>query len=369
MSRRDLRQRAHVRAQAWARWLHRGPLRRHGASASWWVAGGTEHGQICPPSELHIPFMNPPIDEVYAAALLEELSKRIDDARRLGGAIDWLDIVWRNTVSIDHDTRIIALRAGFEVLLGAGDRMSAIRDALCSLLDSADAKKLTRTWPTPQATRNRPAERPRVVVPTLLVPEDKLMHEEQPGEDDSLHHGERHLWLGEAHLRRAIKRTVAGGGHPAVLQSPLEGTLSKVADEVGLDSAGPTEKGKYLSKAACGRTSVRPSRFQSVPSAAEGTGELAWSPRRGIVQSSQPFSAMTSLKLGIRNRPPAHGRTGWYSTGRHDQSPAWRAVRSIGGRPPVKQRDPRADHRPHAHRLRWLQCFLWLRHWGIALKL
>jgi hypothetical protein len=96
---------------------------------------GTDYSQIRPPSELHVPFMHPPIDELYTASLLEGLSQGTDAARRFGGAIDWLDIAWRNTASIDEDTRIIALRAGFEVLLAAGDKTNAIREALCGLLD------------------------------------------------------------------------------------------------------------------------------------------------------------------------------------------------------------------------------------------
>ena len=215
---------------------------RYGAMVQALVGGlqvGTDHSQIRPPSELHVPFMHSPIDELYAAALMEELSKGTDDARRLGGAIDWLDIAWRNTVSIDEDTRIIALRAGFEVLLGAGDTTSAITDALCSLLDSADAEKLTRTWTT-RSGNSKSAELsdPGWWFQRFSFLRNKLMHGEQPGEDDFLNDGERHLWLGEAHLRRAIKTTVAGSGNPAVLQSPLERTLSEVADELGLDSAG-----------------------------------------------------------------------------------------------------------------------------------
>lgn len=107
---------------------------RYGAMVQALVRGlqvGTDYSQIRPPSELHVPFMHPPIDDVYAASLLEELSKGIDEARRLGGAIDWLDIAWRNTASIDEDTRIIALRAvvGNKVKFVAGNPLLfAMRD-------------------------------------------------------------------------------------------------------------------------------------------------------------------------------------------------------------------------------------------------
>ncbi len=186
---------------------------RYGAMVQALVGGlqvGTDYSQIRPPSELHVPFMHPPIDEVYSASLLEELCKETDAARRLGGAIDWLDIAWRNTASIDEDTRIIALRAGVEVLLAAGDKTSAIRDGLCSLLDPADAERLTRNWTSlsGQPTSGELSELGWWFQRFSFL-RNKLMHGEQPAEDDYVHDGERHLWLGEAQLRRAIKRTVA----------------------------------------------------------------------------------------------------------------------------------------------------------------
>lgn len=75
---------------------------QYGAMVQTLVGGlqvGTDYSEIHPPPEIHVPFMHPSIDELYAAALWEELSKSTDRARRLGRAIDWLDIAWRNTVS------------------------------------------------------------------------------------------------------------------------------------------------------------------------------------------------------------------------------------------------------------------------------
>jgi hypothetical protein len=128
MGRRDIRQRAHVRAQAWPD----GYIAvRHGDMARAQVGGlqvGTEHSQIRPPSELHIPFMHPSIKRGVCGGTVGELSKGTDDARRLGGG-RLARHRMRNTVSIKEDTGIIVLRAGFEVLFGAGDMTSAIRDA------------------------------------------------------------------------------------------------------------------------------------------------------------------------------------------------------------------------------------------------
>ena len=70
------------------------------------------------------------------------------------------------------------------------------------------------------------------------------MHGEHPAEEDYLHNQERHLWLSEARLRQAIKRTVASAGHPTVLQSPLERAFSDAADELGLGAAPPNGEGE-----------------------------------------------------------------------------------------------------------------------------
>jgi Cu/Zn superoxide dismutase len=57
---------------------------------------------------------------------------------------------------------------------------------------------------------------------------NKLMHGEEPADEDYKHEGERHLWLGEARLRQAAKRTVAKAGHRNVLQDPPERALAEL---------------------------------------------------------------------------------------------------------------------------------------------
>jgi hypothetical protein len=151
----------------------------------------------------------------------------------------------RNTVSIDEETRIVALRAGFEVLLAVGEQTKANRKALSSLLDSADAEKLTRTW-TSQSGQPVPEEMSELEswFQRFSFLRNELMHGEKPDDDDYVHDGERHLWLGEAHLRQAIKRVVADAGHPTVLQSPLERAFSDGAEELGLDRSRSDEEGE-----------------------------------------------------------------------------------------------------------------------------
>jgi len=56
------------------------------------------------------------------------------EAGRIGRAIDWLDLAWRNTTSLDDDTRILAIYSGFEVLLGE-EGAEALGVALSDLLE------------------------------------------------------------------------------------------------------------------------------------------------------------------------------------------------------------------------------------------
>jgi hypothetical protein len=70
---------------------------------------GEEHSQIHAPSEIHTPFLGHDPDPEYTAALYPELTAGTAEARRLGRAIEWLDLAWRNTNSIDDDTRIGAI--------------------------------------------------------------------------------------------------------------------------------------------------------------------------------------------------------------------------------------------------------------------
>lgn len=65
--------------------------------------------------------MHPSVDDVYLDALLSVLGNQDDQSRRIGRAIDWLDLSWRNTSSIDEDTRIrgpCVLASRFCLVLG-----------------------------------------------------------------------------------------------------------------------------------------------------------------------------------------------------------------------------------------------------------
>lgn len=173
--------------------------------------------KIHPPVEVPHASMYRGFDDAYASATFEVLDAGNETARRVGRAIDWLDLAWRNTPSITPEVRVVLLRTGFEVLFGSDDSYE-VRDALSVLVDDADAPRTVRTWRT-LAGREQSAELTDVawwfqqfafvrnaIMHGDIVPAPALEHEDRP-----------HVWVGESRLRDAIKRTVAAEGHPHLL--------------------------------------------------------------------------------------------------------------------------------------------------------
>lgn len=193
---------------------------------------GQEHSRIHPPSELHTPFLGADPDAVYLEALYAELTAGTPQARRLGRAVEWLDLAWRNTTSIDDDTRITAIYNGFEVLLDKEGALE-IGAALAELL-KPDAAKTTR--PIPKLRQGERATfQPRDVTDLgwWFVFFAFLRHDITHGSDISArqyewNHG-AHLFLGESHLRQAIKHTIANADHPDVLLDAFERIAQKYA--------------------------------------------------------------------------------------------------------------------------------------------
>jgi hypothetical protein len=201
---------------------------------------GEAHSQIHAPSELHAPFLGPDPDSVYLDALYADLTTSTPQARRLGRAIEWLDLAWRNTTSIDDDTRIVAIYNGFEVLLDKEGTLE-LAAALADLLQPGTAKT---TRPIPRLRHGQRASfQPRNVsdLEWWFVFFGFLRHDITHGEEISPRQYEwndhAHLFLGEGYLRKAIKQTVANAGHPAVLLDPFERITHKYANLILEDAA------------------------------------------------------------------------------------------------------------------------------------
>lgn len=194
---------------------------------------GSDDVRVAAPPEVLVPFLHPSMDEVYLDALVQVLVVGDEQSRRLSRAIDWLDLAWRNTSSIDEDTRIVALRAGFEALFGVGDQTGSIRGVLSDLLDDDLAPKAIRTWQTLQgAPKSQDMTDLEWWFMRFSFLRNAIMHGSDPPDDDYLHDGRRHIWLAEETLRRAIKQLVANATTSAVLMNPLERALSDAMEEI-----------------------------------------------------------------------------------------------------------------------------------------
>jgi hypothetical protein len=113
------------------------------------LVGGARVGEnedvIEPPNEMRLPLMRPQMDGVYASALYQVLTDLDDDGPDLPGAIRWLEVSWINARAVGVEARVLALRAGFDVLFG-GAATREVRGGLSELLDEADAPRTRRRW-------------------------------------------------------------------------------------------------------------------------------------------------------------------------------------------------------------------------------
>ncbi|MDQ5819903.1 MAG: hypothetical protein M3540_00485 [Actinomycetota bacterium] len=113
------------------------------------LVGGPRVGEsedvIEPPNEMKLPLMRPQMDEVYAAALYDVLADLDEDGPDLPGAIRWLEVSWISARAVRVEARVLALRAGFDLLFG-GATTSTIRERLSELLDEENAPRTRRQW-------------------------------------------------------------------------------------------------------------------------------------------------------------------------------------------------------------------------------
>lgn len=154
----------------------------------------------------------------YAAALLEVLERGDEQSRRLDRSIEWLAIAWRNEEAISLDVRILALRAGFEVLFGGGSSTQKHRAALHSLLDDQTAARRSRTWVDRGKEIHADLTDVEWWFQSFALLRNAIAHGDAISEADRSFEGQLHLWRGEHTLRAAIKRTVVQVGHDPDLE-------------------------------------------------------------------------------------------------------------------------------------------------------
>lgn len=195
---------------------------------------GRDTDKIEPPHELSLPIMRGRVqlDAIYANAVYAVLADLDEHSPDIPGAIRFLEVAWVNSLSVKVEARILALRAGFDVLFGGADTKK-IRNRLSRLLDAADAARTHRTWVEHGNEREGNLTELQWWFQSFALLRNKIAH---GGELDAAAYdfddGVNHLWHAELNLRRAIKKLVANAGHEAVLLSPMERITQRFAAEL-----------------------------------------------------------------------------------------------------------------------------------------
>jgi hypothetical protein len=170
--------------------------------------------------DLHLPWVSD-LDEEYATAILDLITRDSEDGRRLATTIDWLLVAWQNTSVMDGPLRVMALTSGFEILLSASD-VYTLRDCLSALLDPEDEPRSPRTWPTRDGgERSKDLTELQWGFQTFTFLRNDIAHGKPITPDRFIHEsGQSLLFLGEWWLRRAIPETVAGAGFEDLREKP-----------------------------------------------------------------------------------------------------------------------------------------------------
>jgi hypothetical protein len=193
---------------------------------------GESEAVIEPPSDMHLPLMRPQFDQVYAQALYEVIAGLGEDDPDLPGAIRWLELAWTNSSAIDTPARILALRAGFDVLFG-GASTATIRGQLSALLDEQGAPRTQRTWVDHGNQREAELTELEWWFQSFALLRNKIAHGGEIADAEFLFDdGTPHHWHGEWQLRRAIKQTVADAGYPLVLLDPFERAIQQAIPQL-----------------------------------------------------------------------------------------------------------------------------------------
>lgn len=189
---------------------------------------GEKGGEFRQPAELHLPLFGTAFDAEYASVIYRLLRKGDALAIRLGRAIEWLDLTWKNTASIPPDIRVVAIRSGFEVLLGVGDDTFQVAEALSRLLDPPGATRRRRSW---TARSGKPKEQDMTDLQWWFVVFSFLRNDITHGKAivpaAYRFNGESHVMIGERNLRRAIKATVLPYGHKWLALEPADRKLKR----------------------------------------------------------------------------------------------------------------------------------------------
>lgn len=166
----------------------------------------SRRGGIPKPAELHEPMAPPEPDDAIADAMFQALTAGTEVARRLALAVDWLDVVWRNTDAISQGLRVLAMMAGFEALLMDGEKADSRAMAYAYDGFLGETERRTRSWMNLEGRQTSAefSDRAWWLFSCSLL-RNRIAHGDALTGQDYLHEdGRPHLAVGEPRLREAI---------------------------------------------------------------------------------------------------------------------------------------------------------------------
>jgi hypothetical protein len=184
------------------------------------------------PSDLPRPLFARDFDDEYATALHRKITDGTDEGRRLRRTLDWLDLAWRNTASMNSDVRIFAIRAGFEVLFDS-DKTYEVRDRLSELLDDPRTPKVNREWLNLKTGKRQSAEMTDLAwwFQNFAFLRNAIAHGNDIAPEDYGWDGVSHLFLGEFRLRQAVRELVIRDGNQDLRLEPHQRTVLRYLRE------------------------------------------------------------------------------------------------------------------------------------------
>lgn len=185
-----------------------------------------------PPVGLPTPTFRGSLDDEYVAALYATLSAGDRTANQLNRCIRWVGVAWSNEHVVNPDTRILAFRAAFDVLLGGGSQTRALGKALAELL--GDTTALTEhSWTERGRAHSKPLNDTEWWFQSMALLRNAIAHGNDISNDEWLFDGQHHVWRADDKLRRAIKQTVIAAGHsPDLVLAPGERALKRAYAEL-----------------------------------------------------------------------------------------------------------------------------------------
>lgn len=173
--------------------------------------------KIPAPAGLLLPSMERPLNQKYAQAVWDSLSRNTDASRRIGRAIEWLGLAWLNATGVAADLRIPAIHAGFETLFDSDDIKVIAHRLAVVLEDGTTRTPRERVHPATGKLWSKELSDVEWWFYDFSFLRNDLMHGRIPAQGAWQHDGRSHVSLGESYLRHAVKCVIGLDGHRDIL--------------------------------------------------------------------------------------------------------------------------------------------------------